>query len=436
MNLKHHVIPDEHFLALAAGEGGARAARLLLDAQYSKHLLLVAGLAEDAAEAYRLLSEAQRHRPEAVEAVLRHPAVGAWAWRTYHARVTGSDGHSAARLAAVAAAAAIRSGMDFEVELPTEAGGLVLPSLGRAVLDDPFVMVRRVRGGPAEVIGDDTVRIPADPHQDAPGWQALRYLEAEAQGRTLRLCVDDLDPYRMPGARLAADRLSAAELIVWQEALRQAWDLLLTHHRTVAEEVSVATRVLTPLTHIPGDQISGSSREAFGCIALSTPPDATTLALTFAHEVQHGKLAALLDVIPLLRPSAGRRYYAPWRNDPRPLGGLFQGAYAYIGVSGFWRRQRRHEQGAAALAASAEFYRWREAADGATRVIAESGFLTPSGERFVARMAATLDAWRDEEVSAEAVEKAHQDAEAHRQTWEARNGTVTPSTPGGVTVPG
>jgi hypothetical protein len=188
--------------------------------------------------------------------------------------------------------------------------------------------------------------------------------------------------------------------------------------------------------HLFGDQISGSSREAFGCVALSTPPDATTLALTFAHEVQHAKLSALLDVIPLLRPSGGRRYYAPWRNDPRPLGGLFQGAYAYVGVSGFWRRQRRHEQGEAAFAASAEFYRWREAAEGATRVIAESGFLTPPGERFVARMAATLETWRVEEVSGEAMEKAHRDAAAHRDMWEARNGTVTPSTPGGVTIPG
>ncbi|MFD1541306.1 HEXXH motif domain-containing protein [Nonomuraea guangzhouensis] len=324
--------------------------------------------------------------------------------------------------------------MDFEIEVPADEGGITLPSLGRAVLAGPSALVRRA-GGPVEVIGDETVRLPDDPHQDAPGWQALRHLEVTARGRILTLCVDDLDPYRMPGARLAADRLSEDELAVWREALRSAWELLLDHHPTVAEEVSVATSVLTPLTDVPGDQISGSSREAFGCVALSTPPDATTLALTFAHEVQHGKLSALLDVLPLLRPSGDRRYYAPWRNDPRPLGGLFQGAYAYVGVSGFWRRQRHHEQGEAALAASAEFYRWWEAAVGATQVITESGFLTPPGERFVARMAATLRAWRDEEVSGAAVEKAHRDAAAHRAMWEERNG-VTPSSPGGGTIPG
>ncbi|TDC04279.1 HEXXH motif domain-containing protein [Nonomuraea longispora] len=446
MSLKHHVIPEEHFLALAAGAGGAEAAHLLARAQYSKHVLLVHGVAtaartaghpeaDPAARAYALLRRAQQRHKEAADAVLRHPAVGAWAWRTYHAVSRSVDGHSPARLAAVAAAAAVRAGMDFSIEVPVEDGGAMLPSLGRALCGGPTALVRRA-GGPVEVISaGETVRIPGDPHDDGPGWEALRTLSTMSGGRPVTLCVDDLDPYRMPGARLAAQRLSGEELDVWRAALRGAWELLVDHHWTVAAEVSAVTRVLTPLTDVPGDQISGSSREAFGCVALSTPPDATTLALTFAHEVQHGKLSALLDVVPLLRPSGDNRYYAPWRDDPRPLGGLFQGAYAYVGVSGFWRRQRLLERGEAALAANAEFYRWREAAEGATREIAASGYLTPRGERFVAGMAATLAAWRDEEVSAPAIEKARRDAAAHREEWRRRNG-LTPPTPDGVTVPG
>src|SRR5690606_40071407 len=110
------------------------------------------------------------------------------------------------------------------------------------------------------------------------------------------------------------------------------------------------------------------------------------------HEVQHGKLSALLDVVPLMLPTPGERYYATWRDDPRPLGGLFQGAYAYVGVSGFWRRQRRLERGEAAVAAEAEFFRWQESAEEATRVIAGSGRLTARGARFVSRTAATLAA--------------------------------------------
>ncbi|MEO3872823.1 HEXXH motif domain-containing protein [Nonomuraea sp. B12E4] len=448
MNLKHHVIPDRHFDALGSGGGGAEAVRLLARGQHSKHVLLVHGVvstaralghpeAEAAARAFELLRDAQRHRREAADAVLRHPAVGAWAWRTYHSLATSGQGHSPARLAAVAAAAALSSGLDFAIEVPVEDGGVMLPSLGRAAAGGGTALVRRA-GGPAEVISDaGTVRVPDDTRRDTPGWEALRHLRACVGDRSIVLCVDDLDPYRMPGARLAAGRLTEEELDVWREALRGAWALLLACHWTIAAEVSAVTSVLTPLADVSGDQISGSSREAFGCVALSTPPDATTLALTFAHEVQHGKLSALLDVVPLLRPSGGNRYYAPWREDPRPLGGLFQGAYAYVGVSGFWRRQRQRERGEAALAAEAEFYRWRESAEEATRVIAGSGHLTPRGERFVARMAKSLAAWGEEKVTEAAVEKARRDAAAHREQWESRNGRpVRPRPPDGVTAPG
>ncbi|HLU71628.1 MAG TPA: HEXXH motif domain-containing protein [Nonomuraea sp.] len=445
MMLKRHVVPERLFEALGSGGGGAEAAGFLARAQWSKHVLLVYGVysaarasghaeADAAARAYRLLEEAQRHDGSAVEAVLRHPAVGAWAWRTYHALATSKGGHSPARLAAVAAAAAVRSGMDFSIEVPAEDGWVMLPSLGRAACSGDVALVRR-SGGPAEVLCEgERVRVPDDPRHDGPGWEALRHLSAESGGRKVTLCVDDLDPYRMPEARLAQERLSAGQLEIWQSCLRSAWELLVAEHWTIAGEVSVATRVLTPLTDVPGDQISGSSREAFGCVAMSTPPDAVTFALTFAHEVQHGKLSALLDVVPLMLPTPGERYYAPWRDDPRPLGGLFQGAYAYVGVSGFWRRQRRLERGEAAVAAEAEFFRWRESAEEATRVIAGSGRLTAPGERFVSRMAATLAAWRDEKVSPEAVEKARRDAAAHREQWRSRNG-VTPPSPGGVTVP-
>ena len=62
------------------------------------------------------------------------------------------------------------------------------------------------------------------------------------------------------------------------------------------------------------------------------------LASVLVHECQHAKLNAVLDLIPLSRPDQAR-YYAPWREDPRPLGGLLHGAYAYLGVSDFWRVQ-------------------------------------------------------------------------------------------------
>ena len=165
---------------------------------------------------------------------------------------------------------------------------------------------------------------------------------------TLRLVIDDLDPDRMPSAWDLGGRLSHAEAMRWQQLLSPAWDLLTRQPGTAAEEIRAAIRVLTPLRRPAHGQISASSREVFGCAALSPPADALTLAVTLAHEVQHAKLGALLDLVPLTQPDDGRRYYAPWREDPRPIGGLLQGAYAHLGVSGFWRWQCRARDGAAA----------------------------------------------------------------------------------------
>ena len=111
-----------------------------------------------------------------------------------------------------------------------------------------------------------------------------------------------------------------------------------------------------------GGQVSSSSPETFGAIAMSPPPDPLTCAVTLAHETQHLKLFALLDIVALTLPDDGRRYYAPWREDPRPVSGLLQGAYAFLGVSGFWRTQREIADGAARLEADTEFARWRAGA--------------------------------------------------------------------------
>jgi len=53
--------------------------------------------------------------------------------------------------------------------------------------------------------------------------------------------------------------------------------------------------------------------------------------VTVAHESQHLKFAALLDGVDLTMPGDGQRCYAPWREDPRPVVGLLQSAYAFLG---------------------------------------------------------------------------------------------------------
>ena len=437
MNVRSHRLPNDVFGALAAGGGGVRALHHLAAAQYSKHMLLLRGVvataeavghpqAAPARHAYDLLADIQEQAPGDVDSVLRHPAVGEWAWRTLRALHGGGAmvGAEPGRFAALAAAAAIRSRTPCTLDVPATSGVVTLPSLGVATLPGcgRAAIVRCAADGAAVFSAGGRVRVPADPDESAPGWRPLPHIVAEASGMTLRLLIDDLDPFRMPVTADVAPRLTAEDIGWWRTALREAWTLLVRYHPAMAEEIAAATRVLTPLTPPPEGQVSASSRETFGTVALSAPPDARSFALTLCHEVQHAKLTAVIDIVALTQPDDGRRWYAPWRDDPRPIGALLQGGYAFLGVSGFWHRQRRHEDDDAAILAHSEFVRWRAACQLVVDSLLASGRLTPAGGQFVAGMAQTLRGWEDEPVLPVARMIAQQNAERHLGRWRLRNG--------------
>jgi HEXXH motif-containing protein len=422
-------VSAETLAALATG-GGAAAVQPLVVAQYGKHVLLVRAVmdmarrtqhprASHARRGYELLTEVAGHAPGAVEAVLRHPSVGAWGSRTLRALLNGEQdspaggpaSHEPAQLAALAAAAAIRSHYPCAIEVPVLRGVITLPSVGQVDLSpgpgpDGMANVRYTPEGARVIAGRRLVFIPVDTGADAPGWRGLRPLHAADRGMTLRLVLDDLDPDRMPDAARLGDRLSPAEATRWQQILPRAWNLLASQPGTAAEEIRAAIRVLTPLRPPPYGQISASSREVFGCVGLSPPAGDLALALTLAQEVQHAKLGALMDLVTLTRPDDGQRYQAPWRADPRhadprredpqSADGLLQGAYTCLGVSSFWRGRRQAEDGVAASRAVWEFTRSHRAAAQAVGVLLASGQLTEAGRTVVSGMAATLHAWAGE----------------------------------------
>ena len=423
MNLPHHRIPLQDFTALAAGTGGASAVRELVAVEYSKHMTFLSNVvvaAEGSGQyslartGYDLLAAAMREDREAATAVIRYPAVGAWARRTLEAWRGGqaSPGAEPGQLRGVAAAAAIRAGLRVEIEVPVTGGRVVLPSLGAALVPGSSALVRSGPGG-ATIEG---VTIPQDPYHDAPGWLGLRRVRVGS----LDVLIDDLDPFRMPDAR---DLTPGPEAKPWDAALGGAWLVLERGHAGVAAEIAALVSSIVPLSRPPSGGVSSTSPEAFGAVALSVPPDRVTGAVTLAHEIQHVKLGALLDVVTLTLPDDGKRYYAPWRDDPRPLGGLLQGAYAYLGVSGFWRRQRRLPGNQ--LRADVEYARWCSATALAVETLRSSGQLTRMGREFVSAMARTLGTWRDESVSARAVTLAHRAAESHLTRWESAHGPTS-----------
>jgi uncharacterized protein len=433
MRFSYHRLPRGMFDALAAGGGGPDAVRQLAAAQYSKHLLLLRGVVDTSLSVghgqariarfgYDLLTDVQRQDPAAADAVIRHPSVGAWALRTLRA-LRGDPAMPGAEprgLCAVAAAAAIRARLPAEIEVLSVGEVVVLPSLGAAQVDNGTATVRSAAGGAEIASAGMRVEVPDDPHQDAPGWLAVRRLRAGS----LDVLIDDVDPFRMPADATVARRRRAVDLDQWDAIIQDTWPLVARDHPVIAEELVAAIRVIVPLTTPPRGQVSSSSSETFGAVALSRPSDSSTFAVTLVHEVQHLKLSALLDVVTLTLPGDRHLFYAPWREDPRPIGGLLQGAYAYLGVSRFWRRQRHLDNGAAELRAHAEFARWRAAAAMVVETLQSTDRLTPAGLEFVQGMAGTLRRWQDESVPEDAQVLARLEADEHLARWQSSNGPL------------
>lgn len=330
-----------------------------------------------------------------------------------------------AYLAALAAAAATRAGLTFTLTLPRPADGVLpLPTVGAAT-DLPFDSPVRLSGEAGTLridaaSGDaDGVRIEAgggrllDAGGGGTGWLPVR---RTTPFDAVEVLVDDQDPWRDCYHRPSAPRLDDVSADRLARLAAEAGRWLRAHLPAHADALAGLLRTLVPLRPpSSGNPVSATSRDALGAIALSVPADARTLALLLVHELQHTKLGALVDLVPLHRPGGPARYRAPWRLDPRPVGALLQGAYAHLGVAEVWRC-RRHEGTAAAF----EYAYWREQTIRAVRQLTDAAELTAAGRSFVADMASTLRGWRDPADGA--VEAAVRDvADASAVRWGLAN---------------
>lgn len=420
MSFSHHQLLAEDFDMLATGNSGPRVLELLRRSQHSKHILLMHAVAMASPSAVGaapdLLARAQRKDPAAVTAVVRYPSVGVWAYRTMRALRGGPrlPGASPDQLAAVAAAAAISARIPWQISVPVWAGLVVLPSLG--VADIGIADTAKIQITPARTqvsAAGKSVVIPAEHRQAARGWHPVRPVLTTP----FEVVVDDLDLFRMPAAPHLA---RALELTGWRQNFADAWVLLRRHHPMVAVELSSIITMATPLVTPSQGHASSSSPEAFGAVAMSEPTDPIGLAATLTHEIQHAKLSALQYLVPLIRRNSSARYYASWRDDPRPASALLQGAYAYLGMTGFWRRQRRITR--PDILADTQFARWRDSVAKACATLLASEQLTESGEHFVRKMSETIRLWRDEPVARGAQRLADAANDHHMARWQQRNG--------------
>jgi hypothetical protein len=254
------------------------------------------------------------------------------------------------------------------------------------------------------------------------GWSGTPAIRATGGGLTWTVLLETGDPYLDRYTLPMRTAMSAREVADWRERVRSAWQIVAGRHRWAAEPMAEVISVIVPLTpRSDTDLVSATTPAAYGAIATSWPPDAVTLAETLVHEFQHVKLCGLLDMVPLAC-SGDQRVYAPWRQDPRPAGGLLQGIYAHLGIVRFWQAQQHAETAPdGLLRAQVLFARWRPALGQTVQTLLETGSLTPAGVRFAERLGARGQRLMSAPVPARAARIAAEVALDHRLTWQLRH---------------
>ncbi|WP_328875754.1 HEXXH motif domain-containing protein [Streptomyces sp. NBC_00287] len=450
--LRPHRLDDVSFGMLCSTGERLRATHALLDAEYSRRLLLLRVLVDEvtarpaavgdlapAREAWDLLARAQRQRPEAVHRLLMDPQTGLWAAHVLR-RLRGSQDADAplwsdvGQLHALAAAGAVLAGVDFRIQVPSRDGAVLLPCLGRAqsVAREPWGVAEvGAQNGTARVRpqGDGpVVTVPKDATQDGPGWTGMRRLSVSHHELTLTLTIDDLARYPVIAGTSGPDRLDATALRHWRRVLDRAWALLVEDHRESAEALAAGLFSLVPLP--PAERFrprSASASEAFGCVMLSAPHAQVTddeaaveLAVTLVHEFRHTLLNGLMHLTPLA-DDCPDLFHAPWRDDPRPLSGVLHGAFAFSGVARFWRDRCARDSGSARERARFEFALWRRESRATLETLHAHPALTETGRRLVRALLADIRSWDAEPVPETTLLLAERAATHQRAAWRAHH---------------
>lgn len=359
-------------------------------------------------DSFAALAEVQRHNPLAVTDLLSGPQVGAWAARCLR-RLTGRSSATPlwvhlAHLGAVAAAAAIRSGVRVEVRVPVRSGTVSLPTIGRAAVDRPerWALAMCTSGDPLLLDGS----APLD-------WQPVRLL------RTGQLVIpfDYTDPYWSCFGLPVTSNLDDRQVERWRGQFENAWAILTKRHQHRLAAITAAIRCLVPVDRggLNGG-VSASSGDAPGAVALTEPTSPERLAATLVHEVQHFRLYALHDLVPLYR-TAGQLLLSPWRNDPRRLPGLLHGTVAFLGVAEFWSGEWPVSGRGAELTYARTVRQLRVGC----RILNDSPDLTPTGRALVAELTAAIGRLPESGIAGDVHRLAADLVAHHRAAWRLRN---------------
>ena len=391
--MRYHQLTADQLAALAAGAGNRSAIEELNASRVSRGLLLFKHLTEvwtadhaDLDAAVTLLARAQTTGPDVYRQLFGDPMVDAWLTRV--ARTAVPLQGEFLQAGCLAAAAAIRTGLDGEATGWAHGGRVHLPTLGTVVLEDaaegPVVIAVRA--------GGVTLTRPSSKLVAAIGganWERLRLRSSRPEGLECAVRLEDLSPYRDGYHAPPQERVSDDEFAEWQRLFADAWRLIARYRPDSAVEIAAGLRVVVPLVDTgDGSSRSGTARESVGAMGATMPSSAEDFAITLVHEFEHSKLCAIIDLLPLYRAGGTELHHAPWRRDKRPTSGLIQGVFAFLRVADTWHSFRAIP--GLATTATRQFAEIRDHVRVGYESLTSSRELTPAGEDFVAYLGQAL----------------------------------------------
>jgi len=269
-----------------------------------------------------------------------------------------------------------------------------------------------------------TVTVPLDGTN--PVFTPARQQVCVSRGLSLRVWVDNDDPYHGFGEPRPPMALSESDFAEWSKLVDEAWDVLTLNHPALARELVAGLRALAPIEP-NADTVGASASAAFGGIRLSANGSAADVAEALVHEMQHSKLNALL-LLAKLADDTQSMYLAPWRDDPRPVVGVIHGVYAFTCGVEFWLAQepmaQQEETRRIAFGVAHRRVQIRRALD----TLTASGHLTRPGEALVDIVSTRLARCEQAPVDATLVQTATMMVDDHRALWRLRHARPDPAT--------
>lgn len=381
-------------------------------------------------ESWRILAEAERRDPDAVAEILMYPTVGVWLTRALHHTRPGrlTPWPELGYLHLVAAAAAIRAGCHRTVRVPVWRGIVSLPTVGHLRMPKAFpagAVDVSCAGENSRIRVHHALSIPLDGTDSA--FTPARQRVLANRGVTLRVWLEDKDPYHGFGDPLAPVALDDSEFAEWRKLLGEAWDVLTLNHPRHARELAAGLRMLVPIEP-DVDAVGASAPAAFGGIRLSVNQSATEFAEALTHEMQHSKLNALLELVNLTTGDDCARHLAPWRDDPRPLTGVVHGVYAFTCGVEFWLAQEPTAQEHEARRIAFDIAHRRAQVRRALTTLAASTQLTRPGEALIEAVSARLAVCEQVPVHATLARTVTAMLDDHQALWRLRHARPDPKT--------